>query len=308
MLKKSNLLKKLVYFILSNPLNSSNQWTFVKYIQLVNLLRFAKYSIFRRLRNFLLYLPEGRAYTQNVVGDPVAFSYRTELYDDLRIECRSNFSEYELISRQFFYTSSKSARIILDIGAYSAIYSITAGLANVDAHVYAFEPNPEIFALAKHNVESNNLSMSISLMQIALSNQIGKEKLYFNVSGWESATASLNKRGDKYIEVEVSTIDLVFRNIQVDLIKIDVEGFEGKVFSGGLNTILNSHPIILSEVLSEKDMASQSEVLLSLGYETPIQVSLDPKSSDFRNYIWFTQDKREVVLRDLRETQYTLFK
>ena len=306
MLNTSNHLKKLFNLILGNVINKSNNWTFVKYIQIVNLLPFSKYKFFRRVRNSLLYLPESRAYTQNIVGNPVAFSYRTELYDDFRIECRSNFSEYELISRQFFFRISKSAKNILDIGAYSAIYSITAGLANPDANVYAFEPNPEIFALAKHNIESNNLSSRILLMPFALSNQVGIENLYFNISGWESATASLSNRSDKYIEVEVSTIDLIFRDIQVDLIKIDVEGFEGKVFSGGLNTLLRSQPIILSEVLSERDMASQSEELIGLGYETPIQVSVDPKSSDFRNYIWFTKDKREVVLRNFREAQYTL--
>ena len=306
MLNTSNHLKKLFKLILGNVINNSNNWTFVKYIQIVNLLPSAKFKFFRRLRNSLLYLPRGRPYTQNIVGNPVAFSYRTELYDDFRIECRSNFSEYELISRQFFFRISKLAKNILDIGAYSAIYSITAGLANPDANVYAFEPNPEIFALAKHNIESNNLSSSILLLPLALSNQVGIENLYFNISGWESATASLSNRSDKYIEVEVSTIDLIFRDIQIDLIKIDVEGFEGKVFSGGLNTLLKSHPIILSEVLSERDMASQSEELLGLGYETPIQVSVDPESSDFRNYIWFTKDKREVVLRNFREAQYTL--
>ena len=91
------------------------------------------------------------------------------------------------------------------------------------------------------------------------------------------------------------------------MIKIDVEGFQGKISSGGLKTPFRYQPVILSEVLSEKDKASQSEVLLRLDYETLIQVSLDPKSSDFRNHIWFTQDKREVVLGNFREAQSTLF-
>jgi FkbM family methyltransferase len=286
---------------LGNVINKSNDWTYLRFIQIVNFLPFANHNFFRRLRNSLLYLPEVRAYTQEIRDYPVNFLYRTELYDDFRIECRSNFSEYEVISRGFFFNSSKSAQTILDIGAYSGIYSITAGLANPNAHVYAFEPNPEIFTLAQHNIKINNLSKRITLMPLALGYEAGREKLFFNVSGWETATASLNNCGDSFIEVDVSTIDSNFDNMQVDLIKIDVEGFEANVLSGGIRTLINSHPIILSEVLTKGDMDSQSEVLLGLGYEPPIQVSKNPKSSDFRNYVWYTNDKRQNVLKDIRE-------
>jgi hypothetical protein len=47
-------------------------------------------------------------------------------------------------------------------------------------------------------------------MPLALSNQIRKKDLYFNIGGWESATVSLSNRSDKYIGVEVSTIYLIF--------------------------------------------------------------------------------------------------
>ena len=301
MLKLAHLFKKIVYLYLGNVINKSNDWTYLRFIRYVNFLPFTNHNFFRRLRNSLLYLPEGRAYTQKILDYPVNFLYRTELYDDFRIECRSNFSEYEVISRRFFFNSSKSAQIILDIGAYSGIYSITAGLANLNAHVYAFEPNPEIFTLAQHNIKINDLSKRVTLMPLALGYESGREKLFFNVSGWETATASLDNCGDNFIEVDVSTIDSNFGNIQVDLIKIDVEGFEAKVLSGGMKTLIKSHPIILSEVLTNRDMDSQSEVLLSLGYEPPIQVSLNPKSSDFRNYIWFTHDKRQNVLKDIHD-------
>jgi FkbM family methyltransferase len=308
LLKVANLSKKIVYWLLGKVINKSNEWTFLKFVQLVNFLPFTKYNFFRRLRNSLLHLPDGRSYTQKVVGYPVNFLYRTELYDDFRIECRSSFSEYELISRGFFFRSSKSAQVILDIGAYSGIYSITASLANRNAHVYAFEPNPEIFSLAQNNIKLNHLSKNVTLMPLALGNELGREKLFFNVSGWETATASLSSCGNKFVEVEVSTIDLNFGNIQVDLIKIDVEGFEAKVLSGGRKMLIKCHPIILSEVLTDRDMASQSEVLRGLGYELPIQVSLNPNSSDFRNYIWFTSDKRQAVLRNIREARSILLK
>lgn len=257
----------------------------------------------RRVRNYLLYIPDGRSCTHKIDGPPVNFLYQTEVYDDFRIECRSNFSEYELVSRIFFFISSKSANTILDIGAYSGIYSITAALANPMAHILAFEPNPQIFTLAKENIEINNLSTRVSLMPIALSDHIGKEKLYFNISGWESATASLIIKGDNFIEVDVSTIDFVTRDLDVHLIKIDVEGFEGSVFSGGLNMLNKSHPVILSEVLTQQDMLTQSQVLSRFGYENPIQVSSNPNSSDSRNYIWFTKDQQDMVSRNLSEAK-----
>ena len=298
-----SLIKKLVYLVISKQINKSSDQTFLKFIFVVNSIPLFRSNFLRRVRNFLLYVPNARSCTHKVLGRPVNFLYSTDVNDDFRIDCRSNFTEYELISRIFFFITSKSAKTILDIGAYSGIYSITAALANPQSHILAFEPNPEIFTLAEINFKINNLSKRVSLMPLALSDHLGKERLYFNVSGWESATASLNKNGDNFIEVDVSTIDFVARDLDVDLIKIDVEGFEGTVFSGGLDMLNKSHPIILSEVLTQQNMLAQSQVLSRFGYGNPIQVSSDPDSSDSRNYIWFTKDKSDAVLRNLSEAK-----
>lgn len=269
------------------------------YLNLVNKIPFLQYELLRRIRNALICLPRVRTSIHQIKANPVGFKYFTNLKDDFRFDCRSSFSDYELISRRFFYVEAKSACSILDIGAYSGIYSITAALANKKSVIRAFEPNPEILELTRKNFEINSMSNRVSLMPFALGNSNGSAKLYFNPSGWENATASLNAKGGKHIEVTVSTIDDVLDGNPVDLIKIDVEGFESTVFAGGKKSLGEFHPLILSEILSPKDLQSQFEVLSSFGYQFPIQVSTNPNSTDFRNYIWFTEASHERVLSDL---------
>ena len=270
------------------------------YLSLVNKIPALKIKLFRKIRNFLIFLPKARVSTHQIKANPVRFIYSTNLKDDFRYDCRSSFSEYELVSRKFFYLQAKSAGSILDIGAYSGIYSITAALANEKSVIYAFEPNPEILELAKKNFEINAITSRISLLPVALGDVKGTANLYFNPSEWESATASLNVNSGKHIEVTVSTIDDILAGNPIDLIKIDVEGFESTVFVGGEKSLREFCPIILSEILSPEDLQSQLNVLTKYGYEFPVQISENPDSTDVRNYIWFTENKRERAMSDLK--------
>lgn len=270
------------------------------YLSLVNKIPTLRFKLFRKIRNFLIFLPKARVATHQIKANPVGFNYSTNLKDDFRYDCRSSFLEYELVSRRFFYLEATSAGSILDIGAYSGIYSITAALANEESSIYAFEPNPEILELSRINFELNEVTNRISLMPIALGDVKGTANLYFNPSDWESATASLNINSGKHIEVTVSTIDDILAGSPIDLIKIDVEGFESTVFVGGEKSLREFCPIILSEILSPKDLQSQLNVLTKYGYAFPVQISENPDSTDFRNYVWFTEKKRERVMSNLK--------
>ena len=65
------------------------------------------------------------------------------------------------------------------------------------------------------------------------------------------ATASMaidcHKGDDFYEDVEVITLDDYVRehNLDVGLIKVDVEGFEPEVIRGALETIKKSHPVLV---------------------------------------------------------------
>ena len=59
---------------------------------------------------------------------------------------------------------------------------------------------------------------------------------------------------------------------QVDLIKVDVEGFEAAVFRGALSLLQTHHPVVIFEFIdwaeqrSGEKLGSAQELLMSLGY------------------------------------------
>lgn len=277
---------------------------FLFYLLLVNSLSFANLPVLIKLRNYLLHIPSSRKFMKKVNAAPIKFRYQTDIKDDFQIECRSNFDNYEKISRNFFYLVAQNSSVILDIGAYSGIYSIIGALANEKANIFSYEPNPQIYNLAKCNLEMNNLGDRVQLFCLALDFEKGKKSLYFNPTEWESATASLNPTFGKSVEVNVNTIDELFSGNHVDLIKIDVEGFESNVFLGGLKTLKRCMPIILSEALTATELEKQLGILGSIGYENPVQVSKNPLSSDSRNYIWFNFENRKLTLDTLSAAKH----
>ena len=79
----------------------------------------------------------------------------------------------------------------------------------------------------------------------------------------------------------------------MDLIKIDVEGYETNVLKGGSSIIKKSSPIILMESLNQETLEKQFELLSKLGYLKPLQVNGD--GFDLNNWLWFTESHGDKV-------------
>ena len=140
----------------------------------------------------------------------------------------------------------------MDVGANVGAYSLRA--ASIGMKVYAFEPNPENVKVLKRNTEINRLS--IELLECALGSSEGNAKL--------SPNGALSRvSADGAVPVQVRTLDS-FDLPTVDLLKVDVEGYELEVLKGAAETLERSHPDIIIEVhdwLSAEDLATLLSVL-----------------------------------------------
>ncbi len=112
---------------------------------------------------------------------------------------------------------------------------------------FAFEPIPVLYKALQEKFHTN-----AHLFNMALSNK--KEVVNFNLVLTDMAYSGLQKGSssdDKErvdIEVQTDLLDnIVDKNTQVGLIKIDVEGAELLVLQGSVETILRNKPIILFE-------------------------------------------------------------
>jgi FkbM family methyltransferase len=138
-------------------------------------------------------------------------------------------ADYE--DSSFLINYARKTDLFLDIGANHGHYSILlAGLC--ETKCIAIEPVSCTFNKLKKNINLNNLDNLVSLKQFGLSNSTGK--LFFS-----NDLGTMNKIVDEdyknKVEIDVLTIDDL--DIDISIIKIDVEGYEFNVLQGAKNTL-----------------------------------------------------------------------
>jgi FkbM family methyltransferase len=188
-------------------------------------------------------------------------TYEINEFDGFWIKSLSS-GIFQVNNLRKLYELKPSARTILDIGAN--IGSNTIEYATWGKRVYSFEPTPELFTQLVKNVSLNksnpdtvrwcdsvcmNSVATITPIQKAVGNEITSVfmKTHNNNKGKNYVTNS-KTTGD--IEVEVITIDSM-NFTEVDIMKIDVEGYEPFVLQGAEQTILRDRPVIQTEISPE---------------------------------------------------------
>jgi len=165
--------------------------------------------------------------------------------------------------------------VIVDIGAQVGLYTLFAKFLP-QATFYSFEPDPNSFELLNENIQLNNIT-NVHTEQLAISDKVGDATLNTSIShmGLHTMGSRPQRFSDvKPIPIRSTTLDEYFysRNIGVDFIKIDTEGYEYYILQGGLKTIQKNKPIIQIEYnninMSQCDVSPQSlnKLLVDLGY------------------------------------------
>jgi FkbM family methyltransferase len=147
---------------------------------------------------------------------------------------RSLGGDPERMLTQIVEKEIKKGDIVLDIGAHIGYYTlIFAKLVGTEGRVYAFEPDPDNFAILNRNIEINGYS-NIVTEQIAVSNQTGKTLLHLspNNPGDHRIYSSLD--GRDYIQVDCKKLDDYFKGKQINInfIKMDIQGSEALAAEG----------------------------------------------------------------------------
>jgi len=134
----------------------------------------------------------------------------------------------------------KSSYIVFDIGANNGYYTL---FASVKAKkVYAFEPLEKLFNKIEKTLKYNNIQ-NVVLENLGVSDK--KEVIAFYESKLHDGCHSLYRRDKSDIEIKIQTINLEEycreNNIsKIDLLKLDCEGAEYKIFESLSDSFLKN--------------------------------------------------------------------
>lgn len=134
---------------------------------------------------------------------------------------------------------------ILDIGANIGYYTIFfSRLVGKQGRVYAFEPEPLNFSYLKRNTRNIN---NIILNNLAVSENSGEISLYCSDLSNVDAQTYDSGENRRALTVKCVSIDDYFPNAQkVDLVKLDIQGYEYFAIKGMVNTLANSAGVVLA--------------------------------------------------------------
>ena len=140
---------------------------------------------------------------------------------------------------------------VIDVGAAKGGYAFAfAKAVGPTGKVIACEPNPASF----HELEQCTWSMPVNARQTGVGAQPGESTLHVPRSSSAGVDAGLGTftgafdESDLVVDVPVTTVDLISAPLErLDLIKIDVEGWELEVLRGARETVERFKPTLVVE-------------------------------------------------------------
>jgi FkbM family methyltransferase len=162
------------------------------------------------------------------------------------------FGVYEEATVGWFRGFVRPGMTVLDVGAHVGQYSLLAASAVGDTgHVHAFEPNPPTFERLSNNVALNGYR-NVFTHRVALSDASGEANFFTPADdNLGEATLVEYRSGLPTTVVRCLTLDEWVDDTaiggRIDLIKIDVQGFEPQVIKGAKRTLDRYRPMIVCE-------------------------------------------------------------
>ncbi|MBY0425027.1 MAG: FkbM family methyltransferase [Cytophagales bacterium] len=176
---------------------------------------------------------------------------------------------------------AKNSSCVIDVGANTGLYSIIASKSNPNLKIIAIEPHPGNVKRLKKNIQLNNIT-NVNIIEKAVGDT--EKTIHFNIpetlaiSDTSSADSKFShqtysgKLQWKEIPVQQISLNSLMESIDlnsVEIIKIDVEGYEMNVFEGAKRFIETFQPIIICEIfLDENKKQYFDSYFKQLGYHS----------------------------------------
>jgi len=202
--------------------------------------------------------------------------------------------------------------IMCDIGANVGYWSLmTLNILEDSGFVIAIEPEKNNVETLRNNISLNNYADQTQIYEYAVSNSAGKSKMYSsthsNLHTLQTESAKENLHNDMFT-VTIKPLSEIIRaeNLQpneVDVIRLDVQGHEAKIFQGMEEIITNNSRLLINlethlGYMSKKEVNYLVDLLEASNFE--IISSVDPlieRKLGFKNIEDIRQQSAELILR-----------
>jgi FkbM family methyltransferase len=206
------------------------------------------------------------------------FEMRTRHYRLMAVPTRDNLTRavirrghWEPLETKVFISLLKPGATVVDAGANFGHYALTAAnIVGADGHVIAFEPHPETYNLLAANAALLSTD-NLSAIQAGLSDKSGEITLFAdaaNPGGHSFFEWNVRRSNGDKKTVPVYSLDSFLQTElperRLDVLKMDVQGFEMNLLNGAKETITSHKPSVLCEVTPDalqRAGSSHSELL-----------------------------------------------
>ena len=141
--------------------------------------------------------------------------------------------------------NTNSNSVFLDIGANIGYMSFC--VSPFVKKVYSFEPNPNLEKQFYKTVELNSFN-NVTRFPFGCSTIESTEKLYLNKSNIGASSILSHHKNEQFLEIKLKPLDSFSEQFEkIDIIKIDVEGYEKFVIDGAEKIIDKYKPKMIIE-------------------------------------------------------------
>lgn len=174
------------------------------------------------------------------------------------------------IYTQFPEFSPMQGWTVLDVGANIGATSLCYASSMKRGRIIAVEPHPSTLKSLRTNLALNSFEGLVEIEEVAVSDQSGSISMFIPEDGtmaMQTASGLAHHKG-KIIEIPCVTIDSLLTRHKIDhlnLLKIDIEGYELDALKGATETLQRTDFVVL-EYHSEELRSACQELLEHAGF------------------------------------------
>ncbi|KAB1189057.1 MULTISPECIES: FkbM family methyltransferase [Haloferax] len=215
----------------------------------------------------------------------VRANYKGRVFATKKRVGQASFRSYELYNRhggdvllEALLLYLRDGDVVVDVGANTGTYTLAAAAKAPEAEVIAVEPNTQVAAQLRANVEINGFGDRVGVLEYGLG--ATDETSQFHVSSYDELGSFSPAHASAWEARVVDTEAVPMRRLDSlveegtvpppDHLKIDVEGYGLNVLQGATSVLDEYRPTVYFEVHEARgghDESAAKELLQRLGYD-----------------------------------------